>query len=133
MTLQYKSGGSWFDIPAAALYSTYSGTCHVEYPPPTALGVDGAPCGATGKPRIVINAPWMTDTGMGFWRAFFASTASAYVAVSIEAWDPRAGSAVKWAGKLKWPTFGSVGVGAAAGSTVYRDVAIEIVECATTS
>lgn len=133
MSLQYKSGGDWFAIPDAALYSTYGGTYHVDYPPPTAVAVDGTPCGATGKPRIVINSAWMTDTGMGFWRAFFSTTEDTYTAVSIEAWDSRAGAWVKWAGNLKWPTFGSVGVGAAAGSTVYRDVQIEIVECATTA
>lgn len=133
MSLQYKSGGTWFDIPAAALASTYGGTYHVEYPPPTVAAVDGTPCGATGKPRILIVAKQMSDTGMGFWRAFFATTDDVYVAVSIEAWDSRAGALVKWAGKLKWPTFSSVGVGSTAAKTMYRDVQIEISECALTS
>ena len=132
-TLQYKSGGSWFDIPDAALYGTYGGTYHIEYPPAAEIGLDGAPCAATGKPRVIITTPWLDDSGMAFWRSHFATVYDASVAFAIQAWDSRAGATVKWIGKLKQPTWASVGVGSTAAQTVYRDVRIEIVECETTS
>ena len=68
MALQWKNGATWEDIPAAALYSTWAGTYHIEYPPPQSVGIDGSRAAQTGKPRIVINAPWLTDAGFDFWR-----------------------------------------------------------------
>lgn len=133
MTPQYKTGGSWTAISDDALAGTWGGTCHVEYPEAVDRDGNGLPCGAVGKPRVVIRTPWMTDTGMGFWRAFFTLSTDTYAAISIEVFDPRTGTDVKLAGYLERPAFASVGRGAAAGSTVYRDVTISIVECAATT
>ena len=133
MALQWKNGGSWEDIPAAALYSTWAGTYHVEYPPPQDVGIDGTIAAQTGKPRIVIKAPWLSDAGFDFWRDRFGSAAAETAALSIEAFEPRTGSKVKWAGVLRRPTYESIGVGSTTTNTIYRGVVIEIWECATTA
>jgi hypothetical protein len=133
MALQWKNGASWESIPAAALYSTWAGTYHVEYPPPQAVGIDGTQAAQTGKPRIVIKAPWMTDTGFDFWRDRFGSSTAETAAISIEAWEPRTGANVKWAGVMRRPTYESIGVGSTTSNTIYRNVTIEIWECATTT
>jgi hypothetical protein len=133
MALNWKNGGSWEAITADALYSTYGGTYHVEYPPAQETAIDGTQAAATGKPRIVIEAPWMTDTGMGFWRSRLGSATARTAAISIEAWDPQSGSATKWAGTLQRPKFDGVSVGSSAGATIYRNVKIEIWECSTTT
>jgi len=129
----YKTGGTWTAIPAAALWSTYHGTYHVEYPAPTALTLAGLPCAAFGLPSIRIAAPLMADTGMAFWRAFFATTSQLYANISIEGLDIRTGLAGKWAGQLKWPVFSSVSWGSTAAKTMYRDVRIEIINCEVTA
>ena len=130
---KYKSGATWFDIPDAAIYGTHGGTWSIEYPPATEIGVDGTPCGAVGRPRIIIRTAWMQETGLAFWRAFFATVDDTYASINIEAWDSRAGATVKWAGNLRWPTWDSVGVGGTDATTIYRNVTIEINECVTTS
>lgn len=129
----YKDGGSWTAITDAALWSTYGGTYHVEYPPARDLDGYGRPCGAFGKPRIVIAASWMNGEGMAFWRGLFVSASDQYASLSIEALNPRTGDTEKWAGLLKWPTFASVSWGATAAKTIYRDVRIEVVECEATT
>lgn len=133
MALQWKNGASWEAILTAALASTYNGTYHLEYPPAQDTAIDGTQAAATGKPRIVIVAPLMTDTGMAFWRARFASATARTAAISIEAWDPQAGAVAKFAGVLQRPTYDSISVGASAGATIYRNVRIEIWECAATT
>ncbi len=132
-TPNWKNGASWEAIPAAALASSYRGTMHVAYPQATEFDGNGIPCGAVGRPKIVIEAPLMTETGFAFWRGKFSTAADTYVAISIESWSPRSGTTTKWAGKLCRPTFASVGVGAATTSTMYRDVRIEIVNCEATT
>ena len=133
MSLRWKNGASWEAISDAALYGTYGGTYHVEYPAATDVAVDGTPCGAVGKPRIIIQIPWLTDTGFDFWRDRFASTTAPSAALSIEAWDPRTGTVVKWAGILQRPTFDGISVGSSAGQTIYRNVRILVSECETTT
>lgn len=133
MALQYKNGSTWTDIPEAALASTWAGTYHLEYPPPQAVGIDGTQAAQTGKPRIVIVAPWMTDSGFDFWRDLFSSATAETAALSIEVWDPRSGAEVKYAGTLQRPQYDSIGVGSSSSNTIYRNVRIEIWECATTT
>jgi len=133
MALQWKNGASWENIPEAAIYSTYAGTYHIEYPPAQDVGIDGTMAAATGKPRIVIEAPWLTDSGMNFWRDRFSGATAETAAISIEAWDPRTETNTKWAGILQRPKYASVSVGSTTSSTVYRNVHIEIWECAATT
>ena len=49
--LQWKNGASWEDIPAAALYSTWAGTYHIEYPPPQEVAIDGTQAGGRRASR----------------------------------------------------------------------------------
>jgi hypothetical protein len=132
MALKYKDG-TWKDIPAAALYSTWLGTYHIEYPPAQDVALDGTMAAATGKPRIVIDAPWLTDDGFDFWRDRFATAAAQTASISIECWDPRSGAKVKYAGVMQRPRYDSIGVGSSTSNTVYRNVHIEIWECDVTT
>src|SRR5574343_987868 len=118
----YKTGGNWVAITAAALWSIYGGTYEVAYPPTTAETGLGVPCGAFGKPKIKIGAPRMDDSGMGFWRGFFSGPTAQAASISIEARNPRTGSVEKWAGQLKWPTYDSVSWGSTAAKTIYHNV-----------
>jgi hypothetical protein len=133
MALNWKNGGSWEAITDTAICATYGGTYHLEYPPAQEVAIDGTQAAATGKPRIIIIAPWMTDTGMGFWRDRLGSATARTAAISIEAWDPQTGTATKWAGTLQRPKFEGVSVGSSAERTIYRNVRIEIWECSATS
>lgn len=129
----WKNGVAWEAIPASALAGTYGGTCHVEHPEARDVDGNGLPCGAVGRPQVVLTSPWMTDTGMGFWRTKFASASATYAAISVQVWDPRLGAETKYAGKLHWPTWTSVGQGSTAAKTVYRGVRIVIGELETTT
>lgn len=129
----WKTGGSWVEITAAACTGTWAGSWRVEYPPAIDTAHDGAPCGAVGRPQIVIESTWLTDTGMAFWRAPFAGVTATYASISIEAFDPRTGALSKWLGRLHWPTFSGLGVGATAGQTIYTGVRILITDCVETT
>ena len=132
MAINYKTSGAWTAIPTAALYSTYAGSYHIEYPPAADMTLAGAPCGAFGKPTIVIRAPWLTDTGMDFWRDLF-TTGTQYVAMSLEVYDARLGAVTRYAGYLMQPRFESVGWGSTASQTMYRNVEIRLTECTETT
>lgn len=133
MAINYWNGGAWAAIPTAALMSTYRGTMHMEYPEVADRDGLGAPCGAVGRPTCIIRSPWMTDTGLDFWRDLFAAATDTYVAFDFECYDYRQDTTTKWTGYLCWPVFGSEGRGAAAASTVYRDVEIRIMQCTASS
>ena len=129
----WKTGGSWVAIAAAACTGTYAGGWRVEYPAAADTTHDGQPCGAVGRPQIVIESTWMTDSGMAFWRAPFAGATATYAAISIEAFDARTGTWGKWLGRLHWPTFSGQGAGATAGTTIYTGVRIVISDCVSTT
>jgi hypothetical protein len=132
MAINYKTSGSWTAIPTAALYSTYAGSYHIEYPPAEDVTLNGIPCGAFGKPTIVIRSPWMTDEGMDFWRDLFTVGAH-YVAMSLEVYDSRLGATTRYAGYLAQPRFESQGWGSTSGKTTYRNVEIRLTECTVTT
>lgn len=132
MALQYKTTGSWTDIPTAALYSTYGGSYHVEYPLVEDMTLAGAPCGAFGKGVIVIRAPWMQDAGFDFWRDLISS-GTQYAALNLEVWDQRKGAVTKYAGYLMHPTFESLSYGSSTSNTIYHNVEIRMIECAVTT
>jgi len=127
--MKYYTGAAWADVPTKALYSTYRGTCHVSYPQAADFDGAGAPCGAVGRPTIIIESPWLTDEGLAFWRAFFATPTETYADIQLMLFDVRTGANNYWAGKLNWPTFASSGVGSTASRTAYRDVRILITDC----
>ena len=133
MALQWKNGATWEDIPEAALYSTWAGTYHIEYPPPQSVAIDGSQAGQTGKPRIVIKAPWLTDSGFDFWRDRFSSATAETAAISIEAWDPRSGAKSSMPGSCNVPPMTLSASASTTTNTIYRNVSIEIWECATTT
>ena len=129
MSIQYWTGAAWAAIPAAALYGTYDGTCAVLYPRPQAYTNSGKPCAAIGAPKIVIETPWMSDAGMNFWRDRIGSTSVEYSVEDFQIWDMRSESDLALCGKLRWPTWASVGHGATAAQTVYRNVRILVTDC----
>lgn len=130
---RWKTDGAWVEIAAAACTGSYNGGWRVVYPQATEFTGDGTPCGAIGRPEILIELPWLTDTGMAFWRAPFASATSTSASISIEAFNPRTGATEKWLGTLHWPIFSGVGQGAVAGQTQYRGVRIRITGCVATT
>jgi hypothetical protein len=132
--LNWYDTDSWDPIPAAAIMGTYAGTFAVVYPAAADSDGLGAPCGAFGLPEINLAMPLLFGDGMAFWTAFFTSTPTAQaVTIKIEAFDPRSVTVKKWAGSLRWPTFGGVGVGSDSARTIYRDVRIRITGCAVTT
>lgn len=124
---------TWTAIPDAALASTYRGTVHVEYPQATEYDGNGAPCGAIGRPRIIIEAPIMTDTGFDFWRDLFASATSTYATVKLQPFDERTGTEDKFEGYLERPTHGGISRGSTAALTFYRGVRIVVSSCESTT
>lgn len=131
MTMKWKNGTSWETVPSAALYGTYGGTLHVEYPQPEDKDGLGRPCGAVGRPRIVIETPFLTETGMAFWRARFPDTSMTWVGITVEVFDHRAGSTVRYDGLLLRPEFS--GVSMSSSTKIYRNVRIIIAECRPTT
>lgn len=132
MAVNYKTTGSWTAIPTAALASSYGGTYHIEYPPATDMTLSALPCGAFGKPRIVLHMPWLTDTGYAFWSGLFAAGAL-YVAANLEVYDDRLSAVTRYAGNLQRPKFESVSWGSTAAKTVYHNVEIVLAECVVTT
>ena len=131
--MNYHNGASWTAIPSAALASTYRGTVHVEYPRAAEYDGLGAPCGAIGRPKIIIEAPMMTDTGFAFWRDLFASATSVHATVKLEPFDERTGAVTKLQGYLERPTHGGISQGSTAAKTFYRGVRIVVSACETTT
>jgi len=131
--MRYKTGGAWEAVPTAAMYGTHTGSAQVVWPAATGVNGLGEPCAAIGRPEIVIQTAWLQDSGMAFWRAFFGAVTDLDASIEIEIFDPRAGADTMYAGLLHWPTFGSVGRGAGATTTIYRDVRIVISDCEATA
>ena len=129
----YKTNGSWTAIPTAALWTTYRGTFHVEHPKATEFTGNGLPCGAFGLPRIVIHAPFMSGTGFAFWRDLFALATDLSTSIYIEALNPNTGAVEKFTGTLLRPAFDGVSWGSTADKTMYRSVAINIINVTATT
>jgi hypothetical protein len=122
---QYKSGATWYDVPATAHPDDESGSITVEYPAAAAIDGQGDPAGAVGQPELII-AGRMNGTGMAFWTAFFASaTAETATLTGITGYDPRTAAWVKYTGTL-WRPQAKVKPGASAGSTWYENVLIRV-------
>ncbi len=127
---QYKTsaGAAWADVPVGAWPET-DGALFVDHPKAEALDGLGRPCGAYGRPRIVIRSPHMTQTGITFWQGLFASPSDEHVTIWLKAYDPRSGSWSPWSGVLHRPTFDDLAPGAGASNTLYNDVEIIVTEC----
>lgn len=127
---QYKTapGGTAIDVPFAA-WPVEGGALWVDYPLVTDLDGLGAPCGAFGRPRIVIRSPWMRGDGITFWHGLFASATAESVPIWLKVWSPRSGSWSWWSGILHRPTFGGVTSGATTTNMIYSDVEIIVTEC----
>ena len=118
---QYKSSGSWVDVPDAAKPDD-EGSIVVMYPEPQARDGTGLPCGVVGQPYISIRYVKMLGSGIDFWRAFFANGVAPYFSITgITAFDPRTGTWRKFMGTLLRPTFASVQPGASLVLTWYRE------------
>jgi len=127
---QYKtsSGGTATDVPFAA-WPVEGGALWVDYPQATDLDGVGAPCGAFGRPRIIIRSPWMRGDGVTFWNGLFASVTAESATIWLKVWSPRSGAWSWWTGILHRPTFGNVTSGAATTNTIYNDIEIIVTEC----
>lgn len=122
---QYKSGATWYDVPATAHPDDESGSITVEYPAAPDLDGLGNPAGAIGQPELVI-AGRMNGTGMAFWTAFFAAvTDETATLTGITGYDRRTAAWVKYTGTL-WRPQAQVKPGANAGSTWYEGVLIRV-------
>jgi len=132
MAVNYKTTGSWTAIPTAALAGTYGGSYHIEYPAAEDTTLSGLPCGAFGKPKIIIRSPLISDAGVDFWRDLFAAGALS-ASVSLEVWDDRLGAVTRYVGNLLRPKFESVGWGSTAAKTMYRNFEIVLAECVVTT
>ena len=118
---QYKTGGAWTDVPAAAHPDDEQGSIMVEYPTPTAYDGNGLPCGAIGLPRIVIRFERMIGTGMAFWYAFFSTVTMQSVTITgLTAYDPYTATWKKYTGTLERPRVGAVQPGGTAARTWHR-------------
>lgn len=126
--IQYKttSGGTWTDVPAAAIEGTYFGMLAVERPAMTNQDGVGAPCAAIGNPRIVIRAGEMTGTGMAHWMGRFTTIETLSVTTWQTAYDPHSATWKGYTGTLFRPTWSAVNIGSTAAKTYYRDVEIII-------
>lgn len=131
---QYKtsSGGTWTDVPVGA-WPEDDGALFLEYPKASELDGLGRPCGAYGRPRIVIKSARMTETGMSFWRGLFASAASEYVTIWLKVYSPRSAAWEAWTGVMHRPSFADLAPGSGAANTLYQNVEIIVTECEATS
>lgn len=127
---QYKTsaGGTAADVPFYA-WAVEGGASWVDYPQATDLDGMGAPCGAFGRPRIIMRSPWMRGDGVKFWNDLFATSTAESTPIWLKVFSPRGGSWSWWTGILHRPTFGSVTSGAATTNTTYNDVEIIVTEC----
>jgi len=124
---QYKTGGTWVDVPDTAHPDDDQGSIVVEYPAATARDGTGLPCAAIGSPRIVIRFGRMIGTGMAFWLAFFSAVTDLSATMTgLTAYDPRTATWVKYTGTLLRPTFSQVQPTATAARTWYMDGEIVI-------
>jgi hypothetical protein len=135
---QYKSGGSWLDVPWRAAPEAGKGSVIVCYPKAADRTGSGVPCGAFGLPWIEIRAGEMIEgsddtSGMRFWQTFFASATALTAAISLTAYDPRARAWGKYAGTLERPEYESPIDDALNSGRVYRSVIIYITGIATTT
>lgn len=122
---QYKSGATWYDVPAAAHPDDESGSITVTYAAASDLDGLGNPAGAIGLPELVIEGR-LNGTGMAFWTAFFATAAAETATLTgITGYDPRTAAWVKYTGTL-WRPQAKVQPGANAGSTWYDAVRIRV-------
>lgn len=122
---QYKSGATWYDVPATAHPDDESGSITVVYPAAADMDGLGNPAGAIGQPELQI-AGRLNGTGMAWWVAFFATaTAETATLTGITGYDPRTAAWVKYTGTL-WRPQAKVKPGANAGSTWYDGVLIKI-------
>lgn len=126
---QYKSGGSWVDVPARACPQAGQGTIAVRYPEVTDTTGNGAPCGAFGAPWLELRADEMFEgasaaDGMRWWQARFANSTDLTVAISLTAYDTRAEAWVKYSGTLWRPTWDDVRDEHSNASRTYRGVRI---------
>lgn len=129
---QYKTGGSWVDVPDYA-HPDDTGAIQVTYPPATERDGVGTPCGAIGLPKIVIRGGMMRGDGWNWWQAFFSSaTALSASMTGITAYNPHTGAWAKYTGTLLRPE-GTCRPGSSAGNTLYRDITIIIERIASTT
>lgn len=126
---QYKSGGSWVDVPTRACPPAGAGAVLVLYPEATATTGSGVPCGAFGLPWIELRASEMyagasAADGMRWWQALFTLTTDLTAALSLTAYNARTGAWEKFAGTLWRPTWAEVSEDYGDGSRVYKGVTI---------
>jgi hypothetical protein len=122
---QYKSGATWYDVPATAHPDYEIGSITVAYPVAQDIDGLGNPAGAIGQPELLIEGR-MNGTGMAFWTAFFAgATSETATLTGITGYDPRSAAWVKYTGTL-WRPQAKVKPGANAGSTWYEAVQIRV-------
>lgn len=132
MNFQYKNVSTWTDIPEYA-HPDDLGSVLVVWPKVDSTDGQGAPC-AVGLPNLEIKAKLMRGDGLNWWQAFFASTtAESATLTGITGFDPRTGTWTKYTGTLWRPVIGDVQPGAAAATTIYRDVLIQVRDLVTTT
>lgn len=126
VSFRYKSGGMWFDVPDAAHPDDEGGEIALVRPEPTGRDGNGLPCGAVGRPAIIVRSRLMRGDGWNFWNAFFSNDGmlSTTALEGLTALDPRTG---QWrgctSGILLRPT-GKCRAGASAATTLYEEVEI---------
>jgi hypothetical protein len=134
---QVRINGTWTDIPSYAFHGTYEGTVELRYPQFTDYDGLGRPCGAVGKPVGIIQSPFMTGCGMGWWNARFDAATCTTSSIVIKLFNPRTtqAGANAWtscSGWLQRPTYSRVrpgGDNTASANTYYYDVEIRINNC----
>jgi hypothetical protein len=77
---QYWDGAAWQNVPFEAQLGPRTKLA-VVWPEAKDLDGYGQPCGAVGRPDIVLEYDSLSQTGMAFWQSFFAdATAMSAVA-----------------------------------------------------
>ena len=127
---KYKTsaGGAWQSVPQHARQGTATqAACVVVWPRPTAMTPSGRPCGAVGKPQIVIRSNAMSGQGVGWWDALLGGAQS--VQFWMSAFNPRTNGWESYTGYLQRPQVGGDGAITTDNKTVYTEVLILLTEC----
>ena len=133
MNFQYKYSGNWVDIPDYA-HPDDRGSVLVVWPKPSDTTGAGLPCAGIGLPTLEIKASILRGDGWAWWQTWFStSTAESAALTGITGWDARTGAWAKFSGTLWRPTAGSVAPGGTPGTTIYRDVLIQVRDLVTTT
>lgn len=126
LNFRYLVSATWTDIPEYA-HPDDRGSALIVYAKPTDTTGAGAPCAGIGLPTLEIRASLLRGDGWAWWQAFFGDATAESVALpGVTGWDQRTGAWSKYSGTLWRPTAGSVQPGATPGTTIYRDVLIQV-------